>query len=60
VGHRAANIVPKKSPVERQGRRERFDLGKAAARESSTDEIFLTAAHFHDQAGGAVRDARIN
>ena len=44
---RSANIVPKKPPVEWQRRRECFDLGQAAARKSSTDEIFLAATHFH-------------
>jgi hypothetical protein len=57
---RPADIVPKKAPVEWQRRRERFDLGEAAARESSTDEIFLAATHFHDQTSGSIRDARIN
>ena len=57
---RAANIVPKKPPVEWQRRRECFDLGQAAARKSSTDEIFLAASHFHNQTSGAIRDARIN
>ena len=57
---RPANIVPKKPPVEGQRRGEGFDLGDAAARESSPDEIarcgagrhslnllFLAATHFH-------------
>src|SRR5580700_4922023 len=41
--NRSANIVQKKPPVEWQRRRECFDLGKAAARKSSTDETFLAA-----------------
>jgi hypothetical protein len=58
--NRSSNIVPKKAPVEWQRRRECFDLGKAAARKSSTNEIFLAATHFHDQTSGSIRDARIN
>jgi hypothetical protein len=58
--YRSANVVPKKPPVEGQRRRECFDLGKTAARKSSTDEIFLAATHFHDQTSGSIRDARIN
>ncbi|MFZ0679073.1 hypothetical protein [Candidatus Binatus sp.] len=57
---RPANIVPKKAPVEWQRRRECFDLGQAAARKSSSDEIFLAATHFHDRTSGAIRDGGIN
>ncbi len=57
---RPANVVPKKPPIERQRRGECFDLGQAAARKSSTDEIFLAAPRFHCMTSGAIRDARIN
>jgi len=57
---RAANVVPKETPVEGQRRGEGFDLGEAAARKSTADEIFLAAAHFHDQSSGVVRGGRIN
>ncbi len=58
---RAADIVAKKPPIERQRRGERFDLGQTAARKPSANETFVLAAHFHcSQAGEVVRVARIN
>ena len=44
---RAANVVPKKPPIEWQRRGERFDLGQTAVRKSSADEILLAATPFH-------------
>jgi hypothetical protein len=44
---RPANIVPKKPPVEGQRRGEGFDLGDAAARKSSPDEIARRGADRH-------------
>ena len=41
---RAANVMAKEPPIERQRRGERLDLGQTAARESSANEIARSVA----------------